>query len=366
MDYLDRELIRSGELEQMIKTYDLRGITSNPSIFEEAIAHHDHYNQQIEAGAKANKSVEDIYESLVFDDIRNACDIFRPIYDQSNGLDGYVSIEVSPHLAHDTAATIAEAQRFYKSIGRDNVMIKIPGTEAGFAAIEAVIAKGINVNVTLLFAVENYVQAAHAYMRGLEKRIANGDRIDHIASVASFFLSRIDTKVDDLLNQRQSQTGTETLNREARLHEFEGKVAIANAKVAYQQLREMLKSDRWQSLEQQGANIQRLLWASTSTKNPDYSDVRYVNNLVGPHTVNTMPLSTLKACVDHCEISPNTLETDVEKAKHLLGALSDPDVQINLEQVMEELLAEGIDKFVQPFDALLQTIRGKVNQLTAV
>jgi transaldolase len=366
MDHLDRGLIESGELQQMIETYDLRGITSNPAIFEKAIAHSNHYDRQIEAGVKANKSTQEIYESLIFEDIRNACDIFRPIYDASNGTDGFVSIEVSPHLAHDTQGTIEEVQRFYDAVDRENVMIKIPGTEEGFEAIETSIAKGINVNVTLLFAVEKYTKAAEAYMRGLEARLADGNRIDTIASVASFFLSRIDTKVDNFLQERQQRNGTETLNREARLDEVAGKVAIANAKVAYQHLRSILDSDRWQALADRGANIQRLLWASTSTKNPAYSDVRYVNTLVGQHTVNTMPISTLQACADHCDIMPGAVETEVDEAKRLLASLSDEDIHIDLDQVMEELLTEGIDKFVQPFDSLMTAIRQKAEGFTPV
>jgi transaldolase len=348
MDNLNRSLIESGELEKQIENYGLRGITSNPAIFEKAIASNQVYDADIEAGIRADKPVSEIYESLIFKDIRDTCDRFKKIYDQSGGLDGYVSIEVSPHLARDTEGTIKEALRYYKAIERENVMIKIPGTPEGFPAVEKVIGEGINVNITLLFSVKSYEQTAWAYIRGLEKRLEKGEPIDKIASVASFFLSRIDSKIDDLLDERLKHIGTETLNEEARLQQVRGKVAIANAKLAYQKFQEIINTDRWQTLADRGANIQRLLWASTSTKNPAYSDVMYVNELVGEHTVNTLPLDTLEACADHCNITANPIESNVEEAKQLIASLQEPDINIDLNQVMEELLAEGIDKFVQP------------------
>jgi transaldolase len=363
MDNLSRSLIESGELEQQIKNYGLKGITSNPAIFEKAIAGNQVYDADIEAGIKADKPVSEIYESLIFEDIRNVCDRFKEIYEQTGGLDGYVSIEVSPHLAKDTEGTVEEALRYYKAIDRPNVMIKIPGTPKCFPAIERVIAEGVNVNVTLLFSVESYEQTAWAYIRGLETRVKEDKPIDKIASVASFFLSRIDTKIDDLIDERLKNIGTETLNEETRLRQVQGKVAIANAKLAYQKFREILESDRWQALADRGANIQRLLWASTSTKNPEYNDVMYVNELVGKHTVNTLPPNTLDACADHCDITSNTVESNVEEAKHLIASLQDPDINIDLNEVMQELLKEGIDKFIQPFDSLQQTLEEKVKQL---
>ena len=363
MDNLSRSLIETGELEQQIENYGLKGITSNPAIFEKAIAGNQVYDADIEAGIKADKPVSEIYETLIFKDIRDTCDRFRPIYEQTGGLDGYVSIEVSPHLARDTEGTIEEALRYYQAIDRENVMIKIPGTPEGFPAIERVIAEGINVNVTLLFSVESYEETAWAYIRGLETRVKEDKPIDKIASVASFFLSRIDTKIDDRINERLKNIGTETLNEEARLRQIQGKVAIANAKLAYQKFKEIVESDRWQALAEKGANIQRLLWASTSTKNPEYNDVMYVNELVGEHTVNTLPPNTLEACADHCEITANPIETDIEEAKQLIASLQDPDINIDLKSVMEELLEEGIDKFVRPFDSLQQTLENKVKQL---
>lgn len=363
MDNLSRSLIESGDLEKQIQNYGLKGITSNPAIFEKAIAGNQVYDADIEAGIKADKPVSEIYESLIFKDIRDTCDRFKDIYEQTGGLDGYVSIEVSPHLARDTEGTVEEALRYYRAIERENVMIKIPGTPEGFPAIERVIAEGINVNVTLLFSVESYQEAAWSYIRGLEKRVKEDKPIDKIASVASFFLSRIDTKIDDLVNERLKNIGTESLNEEARLRQIQGKVAIANAKLAYQKFKEIINTERWQALADKSANVQRLLWASTSTKNPDYSDVMYVNELVGEHTVNTLPPDTLEACADHCNITANPIESDVESAKQLIATLQAPDVNIDLNRVMEELLEEGIDKFIRPFDSLQQTLEDKVKQL---
>lgn len=366
MDNLNRTLIESGELKEMIKNRGLRGLTSNPAIFEKAIAGNEIYDADIEAGAKAGKSVQEIYESLILEDIRNACDIFRPIYDESGGLDGYVSIEVSPKLGRDTQGTIEEARRFYRALDRKNVMIKIPGTPEGFPAVEQAISEGINVNITLLFAMDSYTEAAWAYIRGLEARVAAGQPIDTIASVASFFLSRIDTKVDDRIDQRLKNIGTEDLNKEARLNEIKGKVAIANAKIAYQKYQEIIESDRWKALAKKGANVQRLLWASTSTKNPEYRDVMYIEELVGPDTVNTLPPATIEACADHCELDPDSIETNVEQAYRLIESLQDPDIDIDLDEVMSELLEEGIEKFTQPFESLMRSLENKIKQLSPV
>jgi transaldolase len=364
MDHLNRNLIESGELQQMIETQGLRGLTSNPAIFESAIANNQIYDADIEAGIKAGKSVREIYESLIFEDIRHACDLFSVIYEESDGLDGYVSIEVSPHLARDTQGTIDEALRFYHSLERENVMIKIPGTKEGFPAIERIISEGINVNVTLLFSVDSYANAAWAYIRGLEQRSSKKQPINKIASVASFFLSRIDTKIDFYLDERLKEIGTETLSEEARLNQVKGKVAIANAKIAYQKYQEIIASDRWKRLAEEGANVQRLLWASTSTKNPDYSDVMYVDELIGRDTVNTLPFNTIEACADHCDPQGDRLETKIEEAYQLLESLQAADINIDLDQVMNELLAEGIDKFIQPFDSLMQSLDNKMKQLS--
>lgn len=363
MDYLSRKAIDSGDLKQRIEHQALRGITSNPSIFEKSITGDKIYQSDIEKGIQKGLSPKQLYEKLAFEDIRQACDILRPVYDESGGSDGYVSMEVSPHLARDRDGTLEEARRFYKEIDRDNVMIKIPGTPEGMGAIAQATAEGINVNVTLLFSVEMYRQAAMAYMNGLEQRVEAGQPIDRLGSVASFFLSRIDTKIDDRIDDRLKSIGSDTLNEEKRLEKVKGRVAIANAKVAYQNFQSLVNSDRWQRLAEHGANPQRLLWASTSTKNPDYSDVRYVDELVGPQTVNTMPTETIEAFGDHGTVDCNAINTDVEIASNLLDSLSDDDIQINLDAVMDELLEEGIDKFVRPYDSLLQSLESQMKQV---
>ncbi len=364
MDNLSRTLIESGELKQMIEERGIVGITSNPAIFEKAIVGNATYDADIEAGIRAGKSVLEIYESLVFDDIRNACDILRPVYDSSNGLDGYVSIEVPPNIANNTERTIEEARRYYAQIGRENVMIKIPGTKMGLPAVEQVISEGINVNVTLLFSVDSYVETAWAYIRGLEKRAEQGQDISKIASVASFFLSRIDNNIDARIDKKLAE-GVDRIEKKAVLEAVKGKVAIANAKVAYQKYKEIIQSDRWKALAEKGAKVQRLLWASTSTKNPEYSDVMYVDELIGPDTVNTLPPNTIEACADHCSPA-NRVETGVEEAYHLIENLNDPDIDINLSEVMDELLEDGIDKFIKPFESLMSSLEDKVKHLATV
>ncbi|WP_068818724.1 transaldolase [Phormidesmis priestleyi] len=364
MDNLNRDLIQSGELKRMIDTDGLRGITSNPAIFEKAIVGNKIYDEDIEAGIRAGKPLMDIYESLVFKDIRDACDIFLPVYEESGGLDGYISIEVPPTISENTESTIAEARRYYKEIGRPNVMIKIPGTPEGLPAVEQVIADGINVNVTLLFSVQSYINTAWAYVRGLEARVAKGEDISKIASVASFFLSRIDSNIDDRIDAILAK-GTDQLAQEAKLRAIKGKVAIASAKVAYQEYKKVIGHDRWLALKEKGANVQRLLWASTGTKNPDYSDVMYVDELVGADTVNTLPPATIKACEDHCNVD-SRIETDVEEAYNLINSLKDPDVNINLAEVMQELLTDGIDKFIKPFESLMSSLQEKIDRLATV
>lgn len=359
MDNLSRDIIQSGQLAEMVKTQGIRGITSNPAIFEKAIAGNAIYDGAIAEAIAQGKSVNEIYESLVFSDIQKAADILKPVYEQSQGEDGYVSIEVSPNLAHDTAGTIAEALRFWQALERPNIMIKIPGTAAGFAAIARVISEGIPVNVTLLFAVADYEKTAWAFIEGLEAAVAKGKDISLIASVASFFLSRIDSKIDDRLDAKIKTTedGTEIANLSA----LKGKVAIANAKIAYQKYKEIYAGDRWQALKSHGAKEQRLLWASTSTKNPSYSDVMYVDNLVGDHTVNTMPPETIAACIDHCDIE-DRIEMDIDAAYGVIAAVQ--AVGFDLDQIMAELQSEGVDKFVKPFAALMDSLAAKVKQLT--
>ena len=360
MDNLSRDIIESGELKELITNRGICGITSNPAIFEKAIAGNKIYDADIEAGIKASKSVEEIYEDLVFTDIRNACDIFLPVYEKTNGLDGYVSVEVPPTIAKDTATTIAEARRYYNAINHPNVMIKIPGTPEGLPAVEATIGSGINVNVTLLFSVESYVETAWAYIRGLEKLAEAGGDVSKVASVASFFLSRIDTNVDSRLDAKIQAGG----NSE-KLSSLKGKIAIANAKIAYQKYKEIFGSERWQALASKGAKVQRLLWASTSTKNPEYSDVMYVDELVGADTVNTLPPNTIEACADHCDPA-NRIESNIDAANQVINSLKDDDVSIDINEVMDELLEEGIDKFIKPFKSLMSSLEAKVKQLATV
>jgi transaldolase len=363
MDNLSRDLLESGELAQLITTRGVLGITSNPAIFEKAIVGNAIYDTEIIAGIKAGKSLNDIYESLIFTDIRHACDILLPVSEQTNGIDGYVSIEVPPTIATDTASTISEARRYHAAIARPNVMIKIPGTPEGLPAAEQMISEGISINVTLLFSVASYVESAWAYIRGLETRAAKGEDISNISSVASFFLSRIDTNIDAKLDHLIKQTSDPS--KTEKISAFKGKIAIANAKVAYQEYKKIIATNRWQQLAAKGARVQRLLWASTGTKDPSYSDVMYVDGLVGADTVNTLPPNTIEACADHCDPA-SRIEAGVDEAYRLIASLNDPDININLDEVMDELLIDGIDKFVKPFDSLIKSLDGKVKALMPV
>jgi transaldolase len=359
MDNLSRNLLESGELTQLITTRGVLGITSNPAIFEKAIVGNAIYDTEIIAGIKAGKSLNDIYESLIFTDIRHACDVLLPVYEQTKGIDGYVSIEVPPTIATDTASTISEARRYHAAINRPNVMIKIPGTPEGLPAAEQMISEGISINVTLLFSVASYVETAWAYIRGLETRAAKGEDISNISSVASFFLSRIDTNIDAKLDKLLKADPTKT----DKIVALKGKIAIANAKVAYQEYKKIIATERWQQLAAKGSRVQRLLWASTGTKDPAYSDVMYVDGLVGNDTVNTLPPSTIEACADHCDPA-SRIEAGVDEAYQLVASLKDADVNIDLDAVMDELLIDGIDKFVKPFESLMKSLDGKVKALT--
>ena len=363
MDNLSRDLLESGELAKLITTRGVLGITSNPAIFEKAIVGNAIYDTEIKAGIQANKSLNDIYESLIFSDICKACDVLLPVYKQTNGIDGYVSIEVPPTIATDTKSTISEARRYHAAIGCPNVMIKIPGTPEGLPAVEQMIGEGISINVTLLFSVESYIESAWAYIRGLETRAAKGEDISNISSVASFFLSRIDTNIDAKLD-RLIKNLTDPAKIE-KISALKGKIAIANAKIAYQEYKKIIATDRWQVLEAKGARVQRLLWASTGTKDPSYSDVMYVDGLVGNNTVNTLPPSTLEACADHCNPA-SRIEAGVDEAYRLVASLKDSDVNIDLDAVMDELLIDGIDKFVKPFESLMKSLASKAGNLTFV
>jgi transaldolase / glucose-6-phosphate isomerase len=342
-DYLRRSLITSGELERLISEDGLRGMTSNPSIFEKAITGSSDYDEQLaelrEAGGGDPK---ELFEQLALRDIADATDVFRPMFDELDGRDGFVSIEVSPTLAHDTEGTITEAERLFRALERPNVMVKVPATPAGIPAIRELTARGVNVNITLLFGVPVYEQVAEAYVAGLEERIRNGAEIARIASVASFFVSRIDTAVDAMLEQRVEDA-----------RKLEGKVAIANAKVAYERYGEIFAGDRWEALAAKGARTQRLLWASTGTKDPAYSDVYYVEALIGPDTIDTVPPATFDAFRDHGKVVP-TLEQGIDEAHETLAQLE--ALGISLDEVTDRVLAEGVEKFDEAFAKLLDAV----------
>jgi transaldolase len=349
LDYIRRDLIVSGELRRLIEEDGLRGMTSNPSIFEKAIVESHDYDEDIRAMVLEGKSVKAIYEALSQRDVQSAADEFRPVYDLTDGRDGYVSLEVNPHLAHDTKGTLEEARRLWAALNRPNVFIKVPATADGLPAIRQLISEGINVNVTLLFGLPRYQQVAEAYIAGIEARAAQGKAVKHVASVASFFVSRIDTLVDPLLDKLIAQGG-EQAEIAKKVH---GQVAVASAKAAYQIYKEVFGSDRFKKLADRGARVQRLLWASTSTKNPDYSDVKYVESLIGPDTVDTAPIETLDAYRDHGDPKAR-LEQDVEEAGWVLERL--PELGISIGKVTQQLEDEGVEKFDEPFDQLMETL----------
>jgi transaldolase len=349
LDYIRRDLISSGELRRLIEEDGLRGMTSNPSIFEKAIADSHDYDEDIRAIALSGKGAETIYETLSQRDVRSAADEFRPLYDGTDGKDGYVSLEVNPHLAHDTKGTIEEARRLWAALDRPNVLIKVPGTAEGLPAIRQLIGEGISINVTLLFGLPRYRQVAEAYIAGLEARAAKGLPLRHVASVASFFVSRIDAMVDPLLEELIAQ-GSKESDLAKKAH---GQIAIASARAAYQTYKETFAADRFRKLAAKGGRTQRLLWASTSTKNPEYQDVKYVEALIGADTVDTAPVETLNAYRDHGE--PKTrLEHDVKEARWLLEQL--PELGIDIDSVTRQLETEGVEKFEKPFDKLMETL----------
>lgn len=351
LDYISRHLLVSGELQRLIDEDGLRGVTSNPAIFEKAITGGTDYRDALTALAGQSLKATALYERLAIQDIQAAADILRPVYDHTDGADGFVSLEVSPHLAYNTPGTVAEAKRLWSIVERPNLMIKVPATPEGLPAIEQLISEGINVNVTLLFARDVYERVTQAYLAGIERRLAQGGDVRRVASVASFFVSRIDTAVDAILAGRL-KTAQDAQER-ALLGSLAGKVAIANAKLAYQRYKEIFRGARWESLARQGARRQRLLWGSTSTKNPQYRDVLYVEELIGPDTVNTMPPATLEAFRDHGRPRAS-LEEDIVGAYATLEALE--RVGISLQEVTDTLLAEGVRLFAEPFDKMLDAL----------
>jgi transaldolase / glucose-6-phosphate isomerase len=361
LDYIRRDLMSSGELARLIKEDGLRGMTSNPAIFEKAISGSKDYTQMVDELAK-RKDLDSkaIYEQVAIRDIQDAADALRGVYDQTKRRDGYVSLEVSPYLAHKTQETIDEARRLWKSVGRDNVMIKVPGTPEGIPAIRDLIGRGININVTLLFAEDVYERVAAAYIAGLEDFAKTGGDVSRVASVASFFVSRIDTMIDGKLADliKNSQPGADqTLFRS-----LLGKVAIANAKLTYQKYKEIFSGPRWQALATRGATTQRVLWASTGTKNPAYSDILYVEELIGPDTVDTIPPATLDAFRDHGKPRAS-LEEDVAAARKTMTDL--PRAGISMKAVTDQLTEDGVKLFADAFDKLLAAVDKEVKASTA-
>jgi transaldolase len=351
LDQMRRSLLTSGELKRLVEQDGLRGVTSNPTIFQKAISGSSDYENEIRQLAEEGASVDKIFESLVIDDIIAGADVLRPVYDQATGRDGFISLEVSPLLAHDTAATVAEAKSLWSRLNRPNVMIKVPATPEGLPAIEELTGIGINVNVTLIFSVKVYEAVAEAYIRGLERRAAKGQPIEGIASVASFFVSRIDTAVDkelEKLTKQRPEAG-----------ELMGKVAIANAKIAYESFKNIFHGERFAALRAKGAQVQRPLWASTGTKNPEYSDTLYIDSLIGLDTVTTVPPQTLDAYRNHGHPSA-TLETDVEGAAKVFADLA--KLGIDFDHITDELTREGVKSFADSFSDLLKVIETRRNQ----
>jgi transaldolase len=345
LDYIDRSFIQSGELADYVQK-GLRGLTSNPAIFEKAISEGDDYDDQIRKLALEGATAQEIYEELVVEDMRTAADVLRPVYNETDGRDGFVSLEVNPHLAHDRQGTINEAKRLSAAVDRPNLMIKVPATTEGLLAFQDLVEDGVNINVTLLFSISQYELIAEAYLVALQQRTAKIFTVGHIASVASFFVSRVDSKVDKMLDELGSPEA----------EALKGKIGIANAKLAYLRSKEIFGGRRWVYLLEKGAQLQRVLYGSTSTKDPAYSDVMYVENLIGPDTVNTAPPETLEAFLDHGNISL-TLERDLDEARDQLDQLE--KLGIDLDNVTSELLDEGLEKFSKPYDKLIETITQK-------
>jgi transaldolase len=351
LDFIERTMLHNGDLERRIREDALTGMTSNPTIFEKALAEGDAYDAQLRDAAGGQTALQ-LFELVATTDVRDACDRFRGVYDRTKGDDGYVSIEVSPGAAHDATATVDEARRLWKTVDRPNCFVKIPGTVEGAQAVRAAIADGINVNITLLFALDAHDRVIDAYMSGLEDRVKKGQPIDRLASVASFFVSRVDTEIDKRLDAIAS--------REPAAGSLKGKAAIANAKLAYQLFLERFSSPRWKALEAKGARVQKPLWASTSTKNPAYRDVMYAEQLIGPRSINTLPPQTIDAFRDHGEVR-RTVDENVDSARRLLADLE--RLGISMKDVTGKLLTDGLASFQKSFDSLIAGLAKKSKQL---
>ncbi len=359
LDNLSREILKNGELKNRIENEGLRGITSNPKIFNTAMTQGHLYDEQIMGMAEKGKRPDEIYEDLAVKDIQDACDMLRGVYNSSDGVDGFVSLEVSPHLARDAAKTMADARRLFRIVGRPNCFIKIPGTTECLPAIEQMLYEGININITLLFSIQSYEDVAEAYIRAVERRLKEGMPVNKLASVASFFLSRIDVLVDHKLHDEiiPRLSGEKKIMAGNLL----GQSAVASAKIAYQSFEKIFSGERWEKLASKGARVQRPLWASTSNKTEGYRDTRYVEPLIGQHTVNTMPDETIEAFKDHGILEPGTILKDTDKAFQVFSDLE--QTGISMEKVTGQLVEEGIDKFIKPYDALLDSIKEKATHV---
>jgi transaldolase len=355
LDFIDRTILENGELQRRIRDDALTGMTSNPTIFEKALAEGDAYDAQVRQDAGSRTAMQ-LFERIATTDVRNACDIFAAVHKSSGGQDGFVSIEVSPGAANDAGATIEEAKRLWATVDRPNVMVKVPGTVEGAKAVQALTAAGVNVNITLLFAIEAYQRVIDAYMAGLEERLSGGKDIGRIHSVASFFVSRVDTEVDKRLDALAAQSPDSA----AEAKQLHGKAAIANAKLAYELFQQSISGDRWRAISSKGGTLQRPLWASTSTKNKAYRDVIYVEDLIGPHTVNTMPPQTIEAFRDHGEVR-RTVDAGLDDARDTLRRLD--ALGISIQDVTAKLLADGLASFSKSFDTLLAGLESKVQSL---
>ena len=348
IDNISRQLLEDGIMARLVEDDGISGVTSNPTIFEKAMGHSDRYDDAFREVIDETQDPQEIFEKLAYGDIRDAADLLKPVFDRTKGQDGYVSFEVPASVAFDADKTIEAAQRYKAEIDRTNVLIKVPGTGEGVRAFEELTALGVNVNVTLLFAVERYEEIAEAFLRGLERRVETGESIDKSASVASFFVSRVDSKVDKALED----TGHEDLR---------GKAAVANARIAYESFQRIFSGPRWEALASRGARVQRPLWASTSTKNPDYPDTLYVDELIGPDTVNTMPDQTIEASRDHATAA-RTVDKDVEQAHKLIEDVKAAGVDFD-KIVQQELVDEGVKSFSDSYDSLIQSIKSKASDL---
>ncbi len=353
LDYISRKIIDKGHLQQMIDN-GIVGVTSNPTIFDKAVRTGQYYDSIIRELAQKGKNKEEIYDNITIRDIQDACDIFLPVYQLTDKKDGYVSLEVNPELAHDTDNTIQEAERLFQLINRLNLMIKVPATEEGFPAIEILLSQGINVNITLIFSREQYIKSARAYLNGIEKAHLKRKDISKIASVASVFVSRVDSAVDSILEKQIGQSDSEV--KKSELRDLMGKAAVTNGHMIHREYRNIFSLDRFQELAQAGAFVQRVLWASTSTKNPNYSDIKYVQELIARNTVNTMPEETIEAFLDHGNIENAILEKSSQD-NLVLSRLDDRKIMID--DICQQLLKDGVKKFIDSYHSLLDSIEQK-------